>query len=138
MPIVHKIPTSQCMAAKTIAQLKELFAEDGIPESIRSDNGTQFSSHFFKEFAEEWNFTHQTSSLTNCCSNGQTESAVKIIKGLLTRSKCAEDPYILHSWLTEVHLLIHMEKYSINVFYIQQYHKGSSIRTAMQQLNVTA
>ena len=95
MPIVQKMPTSQCNAARTIAHLKELFAEHGIPESIRSDNGPQFSSHLFKEFAEEWNFTHHTSSPTNPRSNGQAESAVKIIKGLLTRSKYAgEDPYL--------------------------------------------
>ena len=95
MPIVRRMPTSQCTAAKTITHLKELFAEHGIPESIRSDNGPQFSSHLFKEFAEKWNFTHHTSSPTNPRSNGQAESAVKIIKGLLTRSKCAgEDPYL--------------------------------------------
>ena len=94
MPIVRKMPTSQCKA-RTIAHLKELFAEHGIPESIRSDNGPQFSSHLFKEFVEEWNFTHHTSSPTNPRSNGQAESAVKIIKGLLTRSKYAgEDPHL--------------------------------------------
>ena len=64
------------------------FAEHGIPESIRSDNGPQFASHLFKEFAEEWNFAHHTSSPTNPRSNGQAESAVKIVKGLLTRAKC--------------------------------------------------
>ena len=71
---------------------QELFTEHGIPESIRSDNGPQFSSHLFKEFTEEWNFTHHTSSPINPCSDGQAESAVKFIKGLLTR--CAEDLYL--------------------------------------------
>ena len=84
MPIIQKMPTSQCTTAKTITYLKELFAEHGIPESIRSDNGPQFSSHPFKEFAEEWNFTHRVSSPTNPHSNGQAESPVKIINGLLT------------------------------------------------------
>ena len=32
MPIVCKMPTSQCSSAKTIAVLKELFAEHVIPE----------------------------------------------------------------------------------------------------------
>ena len=95
MPIVRKMPISQCTAQKTISLLKELFAEHGIPESIRSDNGPQFASHLFKEFAEEWNFAHHTSSPTNPRSNGQAESAVKIVKGLLTRAKCSgEDPYL--------------------------------------------
>ena len=34
MPIVWKMPTSQCNSAKTITVLKELFAEHGIPEEI--------------------------------------------------------------------------------------------------------
>ena len=94
MPIVQKMPTSQCTAARTITHLKELLAEHGLPESIRSDNRPQLSSHLFKEFAEEWNFTHHISSLKNPHSNGQAESAVKIIKGLLTWLKYAgEDPY---------------------------------------------
>ena len=70
MPIFHKMPTSQYIAAKTITYLKELFAEHGIPESIRLDNGPQFSSHLFNKFKEEWNFTHHTSSPKNPCSNG--------------------------------------------------------------------
>ena len=32
------MPTSQCNSAKMITVLKELFAEHGIPEEIRSDN----------------------------------------------------------------------------------------------------
>ena len=43
MPIVRKMPTSQCNSAKTITVLKELFAEHGIPEEIQSDNGPQFA-----------------------------------------------------------------------------------------------
>ena len=34
MPIVQKMPTSQCDSAKIITVLKELFAEHGIPEKI--------------------------------------------------------------------------------------------------------
>ena len=34
MPIVWKMPTSQCNSAKMITVLKELFAEHGIPEEI--------------------------------------------------------------------------------------------------------
>ena len=50
MPIVRKMPTSQCNAAKTIATLKEIFGEHGILEIIHTDNGPQFSSHLFMEF----------------------------------------------------------------------------------------
>ena len=81
MPFVHKIPPSQCNAAKMISTLKELFAEHDIPESLCSDNGP---SALFAEFAADWNFDHSTSVPTNPHSNGQAEVAVKIINGLLT------------------------------------------------------
>ena len=44
MPIVRKMPTSQCNSAKMMTVLKELFVEHGIPEEIRSDNGPQFAT----------------------------------------------------------------------------------------------
>ena len=95
MPIVWKMPTSQCNSAKTITVLKELFVEHGIPEEIRSDNGPQFASHLFAEFTKDWNIKQSTFSPRNPRSNGQAESAVKIVKGLLTRAKCSgQDPYL--------------------------------------------
>ena len=76
MPIVWKLPTSQC--AKTIPVLKELFAKYWIPEGIQSDNVSQFASHLFAEFIKDWNIKHSTSSPRNHGSNGKAESAVKI------------------------------------------------------------
>ena len=94
-PIIWKMPTSQCNSAKMITVLKELFAEHGIPEEIRSDNGPQFASHLFAEFTKDWNIKHSTSSLRNPRSNGQAESAVKIVKELLTHAKCSgQDTYL--------------------------------------------
>ena len=50
---------------------------------------------YSRSLQKSGNFTHHTSSPTNPHSNGQVESAVKIIKGLLTRLKCAgEGPYL--------------------------------------------
>ena len=95
MPIVRKMPTSQCNSTKMITVLKGLFAEHGIPEEIQSDNGPQFASHLFTEFTKDWNIKHSTSSPRNPRSNGQAESAVKIVKELLTRTKCSgQDPYL--------------------------------------------
>ena len=53
MPFVRKMSPSQCYSARTIAVLKELFAEHGIPEVIRTDNGPQFASHLFAEFTKD-------------------------------------------------------------------------------------
>ena len=83
-PLSTKYLHPQCNAAKTISILKELFAKHGIPELLCSDNGPQFASTLFAEFATDWNFDHCTSAPTNPQSNGQAEAAMKIVKGLLS------------------------------------------------------
>ena len=95
IPFLRRMAQSQCNAAKTVSVLKELFSEHGIPETLRSDNGPQFASHLFAEFAKEWNFDHNTSSPSNPRGNGQAEATIKIIKGLLTCAKYSgQDPYL--------------------------------------------
>ena len=95
MPIVQRIPTSQCNALKTISVLKELFAEHGIPETLCTDSFLQFANALFTEFAMEWKFDLHTSSSENPKSNGQTESAMKTVKGLLIHAKCSvQDQYL--------------------------------------------
>ena len=86
---------SQCNSTRTIAVLKKLFTEHGIPEVIQTDNGPQFASHLFAEFTKDWNIDHTRSSPRNPRSNGQAKSAIKIVKGLLTRAKFSgQDPYL--------------------------------------------
>ena len=78
-----------------ISKLKSVFARQGIPDTVISDNGPQFSSADFKRFAETWEFEHVTSSPRFPQSNGQAESCVKTVKKLI--KKCREDdtdPYI--------------------------------------------
>ena len=70
--------------------LKSMFARHGIPELVVSDNGPQFSAHTFAKFAEEYGFTHVTTSPKYPKANGQVERAVETVKGLL---KKACDPY---------------------------------------------
>ena len=59
--------------------LKAIFSRYGIPETVISDNGPQFSSHEFSDFAKSYNFTHTTSS------------TVQTVKHLLTK---LEDLYL--------------------------------------------
>ena len=62
----------------------------GIPELLLSDNGPQFLSSVFAKFAEEYSFTHITSSPRYPQSNQEVERAVQTVKSLLKKSK---DPY---------------------------------------------
>ena len=78
-----------------IQRLKQHFARYGIPDVLLSDNGPQYSSAEFSEFAKQWNFTHKTSSPNYAQSNGLAENAVKSAKHLLEKTKCTHDDPIL-------------------------------------------
>ena len=73
-----------------INSLKAIFARHGIPENLRTDNGPQFSSHEFTEFARSYQFAHTTSSPHFPSSNGQAERTVQTVKHLI---KNADDPF---------------------------------------------
>ena len=74
-----------------IVHTKSVFARHGIPEKVISDNGPQFSSREFSQFACTYCFDHLTSSPYFPQSNGEAERAVRTIKQLL---KKADDPYV--------------------------------------------
>ena len=69
-----------------ITSLKSMFARHGIPEHFRSDNGPQYSSSEFGEFAKMYGFEHNSSSPRFPQSNGLAERTVKTIKQLLSHS----------------------------------------------------
>ena len=56
-----------------------------------SDNGPQFSSSTFSEFAGAYGFRHVTSSPRHPRSNGEAERAVQTVKNLLKKE---QDPYL--------------------------------------------
>ena len=49
-------------AASIVHELEHLFCMVGIPNSIVSDNGTQFMSDRFKQFVRKWDIQHITSA----------------------------------------------------------------------------
>ena len=49
-------------SSSVINKPKNSFAHHGIPDTLVSDNGWQFSSAEFQQFSSEWNFNHVTSS----------------------------------------------------------------------------
>ena len=65
--------------------MKEAFSKHVLPETVISDNGSQYSSKQYKQFAREWQFSHKTSSLRYPQSNGLAESSVKVVKQLLKK-----------------------------------------------------
>ena len=88
-PEVAKLTSTT--SAAIIRALKEVFSRHGLPEILRSDNGPQYSSTEFSQFATEYSFEHIMSSPRFPQSNGQAERAVQTVKNLL---KKAEDPYL--------------------------------------------
>lgn len=82
---IERLHTTTSQAV--INKLKNIFARHGIPQAVISDNGPQFSSDLFSNFARSYAFTHKTSSPLHPKSNGLAEKAVGIAKRLLTKTK---------------------------------------------------
>ncbi|UYV82964.1 K02A2.6-like [Cordylochernes scorpioides] len=78
---------------ETIKQLKTIFRTHGIPRTLVSNNGPPFNSTGFKNFAQKYEFKHQTSSPKYPRSNGQVERTIQTIKGLIIKAvKSGRDP----------------------------------------------
>ena len=73
-------------SSTVITHMKSIFARHGIPEIVISDNGPQFTSKEFAEFAAKWEFSHITSSPRYPKANGMAERAVQTIKKLLEKA----------------------------------------------------
>ena len=78
-------------ASTVIRAMKRNFARHGILDECITDNGPQFGSHEYSRFAREYGFTMIKSSPYYSRENGKAESAVKIAKNILKKSR-HEDP----------------------------------------------
>ena len=88
------------LTSKTIIEkLKQHFSRFGIPQTIYSDSGTQYTSLEFKEFTQKWGIEHHTSSPHYHQANSIAELAVKRAKTLLT--KCHDESSDFHLALLE-------------------------------------
>ena len=85
-PFIRKMHNT-CTSQEVIHALKSLFGEHGIPERIISDNGPQYDSYAFKQFAKDWGFDHVTSSPTYAQSNGFIERTIQTVKKTLKKAK---------------------------------------------------
>lgn len=82
---------SPTRSTDVIVHMKSIFARHGVPETLITDNGPQFSGRLFESFAALYGFMHATSSPKFPQSNGEAERAVKTVKAIL---KKASDPYL--------------------------------------------
>ncbi|XP_049515620.1 uncharacterized protein K02A2.6-like [Dermacentor silvarum] len=78
-------------APAVISAIKSCIARFGIPDIVRADNGPQFVSNEFAEFARSYGFRHETSSPRYPQSNGEAERTVRTMKDLLFKGP---DPYL--------------------------------------------
>jgi len=68
----------------TVAILRKLCAQHGVPETIFSDNGTQYTSHEFRKFCKANAISHILSTPYHHPSNGRAERFVDTFnRGLL-------------------------------------------------------
>jgi hypothetical protein len=83
-----EVEVLKSLSAKTvILKFDKIFASRGIPNVVKSDNGTPFQSAEFAEFAKELGFKHKTVTPYWPEANGQAES---FMKGLGKIVKCAQ------------------------------------------------
>jgi hypothetical protein len=72
--------------AKLVSALRQSFCRTGVPDVVWSDQGPQFMSKQFQEFAKLWGFRHATSTPRYPQSNGKAEATVKSMKKLIRTS----------------------------------------------------
>jgi hypothetical protein len=82
---VDELTTTTSLAV--IRKMSAHFARHGIPEVVISDNGTQYTSAAFADFAKKWDFRHVTVSPKHPQSNGLAEKYVQIVKNILEKSR---------------------------------------------------
>ena len=73
-------PVASAHHFKTITHVRELFAAEGIPAIVMSDNEPPFNGKEFRQFACEFDFVHTTSSPHFHQSNGFIEAMVKKVE----------------------------------------------------------
>ena len=70
-------------AAGLTAVLRETFASFGIPDTITTDGGPEFTAHLTAEFLTNWGVQHRLCSAYHPHSNNRAETAVKTMKRLI-------------------------------------------------------
>ena len=75
--------------------MKSIFARQGIPDEVISDNGPQFACSEFKKFSASRSFVHTTTSPYFAQSNAQIERTVKTVKRMFKKAIKGGDAYLM-------------------------------------------
>jgi hypothetical protein len=70
---------------------RRIFAANGMPKSVVTDNAWQFVENGVANFAHDWNFKHVTSSPYYQQANGRAELAVKIVNNMIKKSNMSNE-----------------------------------------------
>ena len=81
---VDKLPSKA--VTNIVYCLRQHFARHGLPLEVVSDN-SPFASAEFRHFAQQYDFTHITSSPRYPASNGRVENAIKTVKRLMIKAR---------------------------------------------------
>ncbi len=85
-------------STSVIEATKSHLARHGIPKTLRTDNGPQFSSREFESFCRDYQIKHVTSSPYYAQSNGEAERAVQTVKRMW--QKCVDKHLALLNYRT--------------------------------------
>ena len=77
---VEAIPMGSTSAALTIVQLRKLLAQFGLPTTLVSDNGPQFTAQEFENFCSSNGIKHIQVTPYHLSFNGLDERAVRVVK----------------------------------------------------------
>ena len=84
---IEAIHTSNATSTTVIEELREKFAQFGLPQTIVTDSGPCFTSSDFELFLSSNGIHHLTTAPYHPASNGLAERAVQIIKKGLKKIK---------------------------------------------------
>ncbi|CAH8643202.1 unnamed protein product, partial [Schistosoma guineensis] len=81
------LPIAPPSTTRTIKLLNRIFAQHGLPETIVTDNGSQFTSSQFREFCLQNSINHVRSPPYHPQSNGQAERFVDTFKRAMLKAR---------------------------------------------------
>ena len=82
-------------SATVVTHTKRIFYRFKIPKKVVSENGPEYAGRYYRLFAKQWDFKHDSASPHYSKSKGQIERTIQTIKKTLKKTfKSSEDPYL--------------------------------------------